>query len=198
MAYAGTDTDTEDFTDYTVPSLDEPAAAPVLAPVPPLESNDEDSWDDSDESGTGSAKAKNAAKSNRTLIRRTAAKAVEIHQAPEIRRELAAALLGSGSDTAELTVAVMTAGRASGSALADITEIRTAIEENPMAAGVLTLSLGKAGLKGVWTILHTLGAVGKAMNASEAKAAMEAGAAIGKLDAGQLAELDAAGELIKR
>jgi hypothetical protein len=159
----------------------------------------EDSADESADSGAGTSRAA-AAKPNKTFIRRVAAKAIEIADAPESTRALAAALLGSGEDTVELTTAVMTAGRGAGQPLVDISEIVTVLQgDEPWDAGVVATSLDGARQKAVWNILYTRGAVG---TPTPPKSLPKAGSAIVKaingLTDSDKSGLSAAGDLLKR
>ena len=164
-----------------------------------LELSEDSADDDAAEAGTGAAKAKNQAKSNRALFRRVAAKALEVQSASDDTRALAASLLGSSDDVVDLTAAIMTAPRSATAALTDIEELSAALIDAPWEAGITATSMGRPRLRAVWSLLHTLGAVGTpAAPASDAKAANAVLKALNGLGADSKTELTAAGDLLKR
>jgi hypothetical protein len=161
--------------------------------------NDLDGIDEADEAGAGSGKAKTSAKPSRGLFRRVAAKTIEVQGATGTVRALAAAQLGSSDEVIELVTSIMAAGRMSTSPLADIETIQDAIKNEPWAVGITATALGRARLKAIWTLLHTLGAVGTpAPPASDAKAGMAVAKAVNDLSEDNQLELIASAELLKR
>lgn len=162
-----------------------------------VDSADEDATDESSE-GTGT-KSKASAKPSRGLFRRVAAKTIEVQSATDTVRALAAAQLGSSDEVVELVASIMSAPRVTNSPLGDIESIQEAITNEPWAVGITATALGRARLKAIWTLLHTLGAVGTpAPPASDAKAGLAVAKAVnGLTDENQL-ELIASGELLKR
>lgn len=162
--------------------------------------HDEDT--DSDEGAAGESaavKARNQAKANRVVFRRVAAKALEVQDASEDTRALAASLVGSSDDVVELAAAIMTAPRGAAAALTDIEELSAALVDAPWEAGITATSMGRPRLRGVWSLLHTLGAVGTpTAPASDAKAANAVLKALHGLGDDSKTELAAAGALLKR
>lgn len=133
---------------------------------------------------------------DRALIRRVANKSVELAQAQtdaEDEVALLASLLGSGTETAELTVAVMTAPRGATSVLGDVRDFATSEDAE---RAVLALTMGKSKMKSLWSVLDHLGVVSGAMPASDAKAAL----ALSKvnLDSNALTRIDRVSELAKK
>jgi len=159
---------TATYENLTFPSHGETADAE--AEIPDLEDQDQDldeAESDEEEADTSAedtvlssdpaAKAKNQAKSNRALIRRAAAKTVEVLEAGEGTRVLAATLVGSSPDPVDLATAIMTAPRTSQTAAADLDEIATALKSDASwEAGIIAASLERGALKDVWTLLHAL------------------------------------------
>jgi hypothetical protein len=161
-----------------------------------LDGIDEDSADDA---GAGTGKAKASAKPSRGLFRRVAAKTIEVQGATGTVRALAAAQLGSSDEVIELVTSIMAASRMSTSPLGDIETIQDAIRNEPWSVGITATALGRARLKAIWTLLHTLGAVGTpAPPASDAKAGMAVAKAVNDLSEDNQLELIASAELLKR
>ncbi|HEX9087875.1 MAG TPA: hypothetical protein VF867_10145 [Arthrobacter sp.] len=200
---------TATYENLTFPSHGDTAEAETE--LPDLDDQDlEDAETDEEEADTSAedtvlssdpaAKAKNQAKSNRALIRRAAAKTVEVLEAGEGTRVLAATLVGSSPDPVDLATAIMTAPRTSQTAAADLDEIATALKSDASwEAGIIAASLERGALKDVWTLLFALDAVGAP---TPPAAIVKASGAIVKATASltdeSKAELAAAGELIKR
>ena len=162
---------------------------------------DDSSEDDADDSGdsTGGAKAKAAAKPSRGLFRRVAVKTIEVQDATDTVRALAAAQLGSSEDVVELVASIMAAGRVANSPLADIQAITDGIKDDPWGVAVTATSMGRTRLKALWTLLHTLGVVGTPVPpASDAKAGVAAVKAVHTLTDDHQLDLLASGELLKR
>ncbi|QOT19210.1 hypothetical protein [Paenarthrobacter sp. YJN-5] len=152
-----------------------------------------------DESGAGNSKAKASAKPSRGLFRRVAAKTIEVQGASDTVRALAAAQLGCSDEVIDLTTSIMAAGRMSTSPLGDIEAIQDAIKQDPFSVGITATALGRARLKVIWTLLHTLGTVGTPTPpASDVKAGMAVAKAVNDLSEDNQFELIAAAELLKR
>ncbi|QOD05914.1 hypothetical protein [Pseudarthrobacter sp. BIM B-2242] len=160
---------------------------------------EEDAGSAEENAATGESKARNQAKANRAVIRKTAAKAIEVNAAPESTRVLAATLLGCSADPVDLATAIMSAPRASGTAVADLDEISVAIKDAPWEAGVTATALERGRQKDVWALLHTLDAVGTPTPPQAvAKAGLALVKAIASLSDESKRDLADAGELIKR
>ena len=159
----------------------------------------EDDLADESGDGAGASKTKASAKPSRSLFRRVAVKTIEVQDATESVRALAAAQIGSSEDVVELVTSIMAAGRTSTSPLGDIEAIQDAIKNEPWTVGITATALGRARLKAIWALLHTLGAVGTpAPPASDAKAGMAVATAVNGLTEDNKLELIASGELLKR
>lgn len=190
------------YPSINTPSDEQPAVDDLEIDLEGSEDQDEADDQDGGEDTAQSAgnKAKNQAKANRALIRRAAAKTVEVIDAGEETRKLAAILLGCSADPADLAASIMTAPRASGSVLSDLDEIAEALAgEDSWEAGIIAASLERGAQKDLWTLLYALDAVGAP---TAPVAAPKAGRAIVKavesLSEESRAGLSAAGELIKR
>lgn len=196
-AYAGYNTDYNSTPGYADVDEEAPAAADLNGES---EESAADQIDEAEDTGASAGPRAAAAKPNKGFIRRVAAKAIEVAEAPDSTRALAAALLGAGEDTVELTAAIMVAGRGAGQPLSDISEIVTVLKgDEPWEAGVVATSLDGARQKAVWNILHTRGAVG---TPTPPKSLPKAGSAIVKaingLTDADKSGLTAAGDLLKR
>ncbi|MET4144006.1 hypothetical protein [Arthrobacter sp. UYCo732] len=158
---------------------------------------EDDTADDASE-GAGS-KAKASAKPSRSLFRRVAAKTIEVQDATDTVRALAAAQVGGSDDVVELVASIMSATRSSASPMADIETIRDGIKSEPWGVGITATAMGRVRLKAIWTLLHTLGTVGTPTPpASDAKAGLAVVKAVNDLSEDNQLELLAAGELLKR
>ena len=167
--------------------------------IAPEEDTAESDAEAESDSGNGAAATKaKAVRPAKSVYRRTAAKAVDVHTAGDSVRALAAAVLGGSAETAELTAAIMTAPRGAGAALESIQKIAEVITSDPMEAALMAVELGRE-IKPAWALMHTLEAVGSpAPPAADAKAARQLVKAIGDLSDDQVLDLVAAAELIKR
>lgn len=164
-----------------------------------IDTVDEDAEEESADEGGAGAKAKASAKPSRGLFRRVAAKTIEVQGASGTVRALAAAQVGGSEDVVELVASIMSAGRSSTSPLTDIETIQAAIRDEPWSVGITATALGRNRLKGIWTLLHTLGAVGTpAPPASDAKAGLAVAKALNGLSEDNQLELVASAELLKR
>lgn len=187
---------------YGAPSADDTAVEeddlPELTPEPAEDDDNDD--DTAAEAGTATgARTAAAAKPNRAFIRKIAAKALEIETSADSVKSMAAALLGSGEDTVELTAAVMTAGRTAAQPLADITEVLEALADEPWSAGIIAAAMDAGRQKAVWSVLQSRGTAGStALPKAVAKAATSIVKAIHGLDEDDKSALAAAGELLKR
>ncbi len=150
-----------------------------------------DAGDDSpdvDPTATGeelSAAARRPAKTrsgpDRPLVRRTAAKTVEIAAASPAHRRLLAGVLGCSDDVATLTTEVMCAPRGATSVVSDLEEVAGA---DPMEAGVIVASWERPRSSALWGLLADLGAVKGNRPPQDAKAAIAmARAALGLSEA---------------
>lgn len=136
---------------------------------------------------------------NRALIRRVAAKAKELGEAPAAHRALLAELLGVRTDLAELTVAVMTDDGSSLRAVRDLIAIRDAIDADQLSGALAIAELGRPRIRAVWSLLSTNGVdLSRTVPASDAKAAIAMARKVTDLDDGVLADLAAVGELARR
>jgi hypothetical protein len=187
--------------DYTsLPAIDEiDEETPVLPDVDDELDDEADEADEAEDSAAGAGPRAAAAKPSKPFIRKVAAKALEVADADDSTRVLAAALLGTGEDTVELVAAIMTAGRGAGQPLSDISEIVTALKDEPWEAGVIATALDATRQKAVWNVLYARDAVG---SPTQPKSQQKAGSAIVKAIHG-LTEADktgltAAGDLLKR
>lgn len=195
---------TATYEPLTFPSHGTDAADPVEdeQELEELDQNENEADEDQDTAGetaSGETKAKNQAKANRAVIRRAAAKTIEILDAADGTRALAATLLGCSADPVDLATAIMTAPRASGTAVADLDEISVAIKDAPWEAGVIATALERSRQKDVWALLYALDAVGTpAPPQAVAKAGLAVVKAVASLTDESKNELAAAGELIKR
>lgn len=155
--------------------------------------------DYSDDEDNGASTAKTSAKSsNRALIRKVAAKAEELASAQAKDKALLAHLLGSGTTTADLTVAVITAGRSAFAAVSDLTEIAEVVSVKPMKAMLIATAAGRTRQKALWSLLVHFGKLTGKPNASESKAGMVIAEAVSELSKDQHSALDRALALAKR
>jgi hypothetical protein len=137
--------------------------------VDPPAPTDED--DDEDESDTPkkTSPRRNAAK-DRALVRKTVAKVLEVQNAGADLVNVAASILGvNPENTADLTVAIITANSRD---LQVVTDLKTILDADALEAGVTATGLGRARLRAVWKLLAGLGGVTGEMPSSDAKAAI--------------------------
>lgn len=161
-----------------------------------LGSEDDADFDESSDEGKSSKSARSGKSSNRALIRKVAAKAEELSGATAKEKKLLAEILNvSSTNTADLTVAVILATKASLNAVADLKEIS---EAKPMRAVMTATAIGRARQKPLWSLLVHLGKLSGTPNNSEAKAGLDIAEAVHELTADQHAALDRAVELAKR
>lgn len=201
-AYAESETEAPDTIGGIILDDPEPETAPEDEPAAQTAEADDDDEDGSADQGAsagprtpGSA----AAKPNRSYIRKVAAKALEVETSTDTVKSLAAALLGSGEDTVELTVAIMSSGRTAVQPLSDITEVLTALKDEPWSAGIVAAALDAGRQKAVWSVLQARGTAGSTpLPKALAKAAKLIVKAINDLDDTDRAGLTEAGDLLKR
>lgn len=150
------------------------------------------------ENAPASRRAKSQ-RGNRALIRRVAAKAKELSQAPAAHRELLAELLGVPTDLAELTATVMTDDGSSLRAVRDLIAIRDAMDADPLSGALAIAELGRPRIRAVWSLLSTNGVdLPRTVPASDAKASIAMARKVNDLDDRVLADLAAVGELARR
>jgi hypothetical protein len=114
------------------------------------------------------ARAKSGA--NRGLIRRVANKAAELAAADAGLKETLASMLGCTTDLGDLTYAVMAADRTALAPAADLTAIAA---EDAFSAATVATTQGRVRMRGVWSLLLTLGAdLPATIPPSDAKAAI--------------------------
>lgn len=154
--------------------------------------------EDSADQHSGDKPVRQAPKSNKALIRRVASKAVEVQDSEDTVREATAALLGCGTDPIELTTAIMTANRSVREPITDVNNIAETVREDPFEAGVTVLAMGRARLKGVWTLLSAIGALPESIPAADTKMATAVVKAVHLLDDTQALIIETASELLKR
>lgn len=186
--------------DLPLPETEDTYPAPAAAPEPENDDLDGDEADEAEgaDSGTGKVRTAKPA-SSKGAYRRVAAKALEVWEANDSTRVLAAALTGSTEDVADLTAAIMTAPRGSAGALTDLEEVLEALESAPWEAGVIASALDRSRLKSVWAVLYALEAVDTATPPARAdKASLGVVRAANSLRPEQKAELSTAAVLLKR
>ncbi|MGW8431302.1 hypothetical protein ACWGJ9_09260 [Curtobacterium citreum] len=139
-------------------TLTDPPAAP-----------EEDDEDDEADTPKKTSPRRNAAK-DRALVRKTVAKVLEVQAAERDLVNVAASILGVNPDnTADLTVAIVTANSRD---LQVVTDLKTILDADALEAGVTATGLGRARLRAVWKLLAGLGGVTGEMPSSDAKAAI--------------------------
>lgn len=161
----------------------------------------EDSEDEAREaSGSGAKRTGGKKRSNdRSLIRRVAAKTVELADANERQRGVLASLVGGKSDDiVALTTAVMTAERSALAPLNSLVQVLDTDGELDQAITVMGLaSEGK--LKDVWAVLVATGSVTGSLPTNDTKATKHVVEQLRVLDRDQLrADIAAVNELAKR
>lgn len=113
---------------------------------------------------------------DRAALRRTAARAQEVAELRGTQTvEIAAAILGTTTEIADLTFAIVTASPRNTAVITDALSIIDAAE---LEAGVAALVIGRPRMKQVWTLATALGVVQGEMPASDAKAAVLLGVAL--------------------
>jgi len=149
-------------------------------------------------SGGGARTARNArptkARSQRTLVRRVAAKTLQIEKAKASQRQILSALLGVETEAVALTVAALT-----GASDTAVTDLFALADADPMEAGLMAAELGadKVRTKAVWSLLLAVGAVTGEPGKESAKAGLAIARAAQGLDKSVRADLTAALDLLK-
>jgi hypothetical protein len=106
---------------------------------------------------------------DRTLIRRTVTKMVELSETDPVLLGRLSAIVGSTGSLADLVVAVMTA---TSKDTQPVTDARAILDADPFEAGVVATALGRVRLRQVWRFFVELGVVKGEAPASEPKAAI--------------------------
>jgi len=141
----------------------------------------------------GSAKSRKPARADKGLIRRSAAKAIELVEADSKDVELLALLLSASTDPVSLAVAVMTSARGDTSALSDV---RALADSSQAERAVTVMTMSKAKMRGIWQVLSHVGALPGRPPASDSKAALAV--ADVEIDETVLARVDAVSVLARK
>lgn len=164
---------------------------------------DEDDTDDShDESEGASAGAKSTRRATRSAltranVRKVLAKADQVTAASPAARTIAASALSTSEDTADLTVAILTAGRGAGSAITDVVELAAA--EDIVDAIVEVASKPKERVRAIHTLLRELSpTVPASLPPAETKAAAVLAKAAANLEDTDIAALTEVSDLLRR
>jgi len=146
----------------------------------------------------GDATARAARRNNRTLVRRSATKLLELADAPAADRELLGSLFGVTDPTAdivELTVAVLTADRSSLEPVRALTELS---EMDGLEVGITASAMPRPEVRRLWGILRSLDLASGALPAADAKAALALARAVVKVDKATIERLESVLVLAKR
>lgn len=137
-----------------------------------------------------------AATAESALIRRAVTKTIALAAAPPDRLRLVAQLVGMRkTEVSDLAVAVLVAEPAAFAPIAHLNEILAADE---IEAGVVAASLTRDELKGVYGLLHAVGALNSATPAaSDTKAALAAARAARAMTPDRIATVAAVGSLVQ-
>lgn len=176
------------------PSFDEtytPAHEDVIEPV------EVDHDEDHEDEGHSASEREANRNRNTRLIRRVSAKAEEVLNASEGARTVAANLVGSSTDLADLTASIMTPGRSNMQPWNDLQKLA---EDDPFEAAVTASDFGTARIKRVWALLDSMGLVDtKGLPANQSKAAVQLARTVHQLDMDDVrSDLDEVVELLKR
>src|SRR5699024_10295738 len=143
----------------------------------PSEVGDEDTSNSEIESGredsgeSGEKKTRRARRgADRGLVRRVAASFAEVTEAAGSDVSVLAGLLGTSEDPVEVTVGIMTAGRANLAPLAEV-ENFAVMDATERAIGVMTMDRPKR--NDLWKTLQALGVVDGNIPRADANAALE-------------------------
>lgn len=173
-----------------------------------VEESQEESQEES--GGSGSGRAAGSATANRNLIRRVATKTVEVIEAAPAEIAVVANLLGlstslvpadgqrlTGEAAASITTAIMTAPRSAATALGDLASIASAEGADQ---GIVAMTLGRSRMRGVWSLLGSLGIKGfsSSIPAVDAKAARALVSGVASLSAKEASTLEAARTLLRK
>lgn len=141
----------------------------ITLPDPPATADEDDEDDEESDAPKKTSPRRNAAK-DRALVRKTVAKVLEVQASENDLVNVAASILGVNPDnTADLTVAIITANSRD---LQVVTDLKTILDADALEAGVTATGLGRARLRAVWKLLAGLGGVTGEMPSSDAKAAI--------------------------
>lgn len=202
-------TDTTDYQPMTEVESDEDIEA-QLAELEADETETEADADldaDGDEAETPAKSGKSApAKStastkgrDKTLVRRTVRKTLEVQNADSAVVDIAAGLLGKHSDDVEgIVTAILTAdGRRQ--MLQPITDIEELKASRPIETSAIATALGRDALKAVWSLLSQLGRADGALPTSLVSSAIDVSVAVTEeLTDSDLETLRSVSELMKR
>ena len=141
-------------------NLEEPVSAP----------EDDVEPEDDDETRRRPNSARRAAAKERALVRRTAAKVLEVQSASPDLVAVAASIVGVNvENTVDLTVAIITANARD---LQVVGDLKTILDADSLEAGVTATALGRVRLRGVWNLLAGLSGIAGPMPSSDPKAAI--------------------------
>jgi hypothetical protein len=150
-----------------------------------------------EEPASNSTKSKKAAGAiDKALVRRIAAKYEELGAANPEHLELLSTALSVPNTTIELTVAVITGGRLGLVALTDTLDLHQ--NKDPYDGVLAGISLGRARIKGVWSVLAEIGAVSGGIPNADVKAGGAIARAAADLDSVNVEEIAAVLALAKR
>ncbi|MPV51022.1 hypothetical protein GCG21_13605 [Pseudactinotalea sp. HY160] len=138
------------------------------------ESNIDESGADEGSGQPAAGKRRRRTGPDKHLIRRSAAKSIELSRADETDVGLLATLLGTGTDPVDLAVAVMTSSRADTTVLSDVRDLAIS---DPAERAVTVLTMNKSRMKSIWQVLAELGVLPGTMPTADAKAALALSAA---------------------
>ncbi|GAB3176106.1 hypothetical protein GCM10027059_50450 [Myceligenerans halotolerans] len=141
-------------------------------------------------------RARNRRGKDRALIRRVAAKAKELGEAPAEHRARLAELLGVEADLADLTVAVMTDDGSALRGVHDVVAVRDAAALDPLGGALAVAELGRRRIRGMWSLLVRHGAdLPRTAPPSDAKAAIVLARGIDSIQDAVIQELTAVAAL---
>ncbi|WIB65551.1 hypothetical protein [Curtobacterium sp. MCBD17_040] len=138
----------------------------------PYEAHDADDHDDDDEEDARRrlTAPRRAAARERALVRKAVAKVLEVQASEPGLVQVAASILGvNAANTADLTVAIITANARD---LQVVNDLKTILDADALEAGVTATALGRARLRAVWKLLAGLDGVSGEMPSSDPKAAI--------------------------
>ncbi|WAC50239.1 hypothetical protein [Frigoribacterium sp. SL97] len=182
-------------------SIPAPTAAPVAAPAPetsvtalaPVAAK-VDEPADTEEKATRSRSGKR--NPERAAIRRVAAKLEQLRVAEPAHLELLSTALGVANTPVELTVAVMAGNRTALAALNDTVALSQPMD--PYDGIISATALGRARIRGVWSVLNEFGAVQGNLPASDIAAGGAIAKAAGNISQDNLDEITAVLALAKK
>lgn len=191
--------------DWTTPDLDDGPAADASGSNAIDSGSDGGAEDGTDDGGHDasantspsrgrSKSSSSSSRGQRALVKRVAAKAVQIAAVKAPQRAILAAILGVENDTVSLTVAAITT-----SSEAAVNDLFALADADPMEAGLMAAELGadKARMKAVWGLLSALDAVTGEPASQSAKAGLAIARAAQALDKNTRSDITAALGLMK-